>query len=99
MRNGLMAGWGCSSANRTTVLPPIPMPHLISAPDAARGHRLLEVVRHALRERRYRPRTAEAYVVWIRRFVVHHGRRHPGDMGEAEVIRAMWLLIQPAFAA
>ncbi len=42
--------------------------------------RLLEVVRRRLRERRYSPRTQEAYVYWIRAYVLYHERRHPRDL-------------------
>jgi len=45
----------------------------------------MEVVRRRLREQRYSPRTQEAYVHWIRRFIRFHDRRHPRDMGENEV--------------
>lgn len=31
------------------------------------------------------PRTEAAYVMWIRRFIRHHGLRHPRELGEAEV--------------
>jgi integron integrase len=47
----------------------------------------MEVVRRTLRERRYSPRTVEAYVHWIRRFILVNERRHPSDMGETEVRR------------
>ncbi|MBI3402631.1 MAG: integron integrase [Acidobacteria bacterium] len=47
--------------------------------------RLLDRVRAAIRTRHYSPRTAEAYVSWIRRFIVFHGKRHPRDLGEPEV--------------
>ncbi len=30
-------------------------------------------------------RTEEAYVAWIRRFIFFHGKRHPAEMGAAEV--------------
>lgn len=43
------------------------------------------MVRHAIRARHLSPRTEEAYVHWIRRFIVHHGKRHPREMGAAEV--------------
>ena len=46
---------------------------------------LLRTVREKARVRRLSPRTERAYVGWIRRFVRHHGLRHPGEMGEAEV--------------
>ena len=47
--------------------------------------RLLDVVRERIRARHYSPRTERAYVGWVRRFVVFHGKRHPRDMSEAEV--------------
>ena len=45
----------------------------------------MEGVRRQLRARRYSPHTETAYVYWIRRYIVHHGRRHPADLGAAEV--------------
>jgi len=30
-------------------------------------------------------RTEEAYVSWIKRFILFHGKRHPLDMGEPEI--------------
>lgn len=47
--------------------------------------RLLDRVRAAVRVRHYSPRTAEAYVFWVRRFVLFHGKRHPSTMGAVEV--------------
>ena len=47
--------------------------------------RLLEQVRNAMRVRRYSYRTEQSYVEWIKRFVHFHGRRHPREMGAAEV--------------
>jgi len=47
----------------------------------------MEIVRRRLRERRYSARTETAYVFWIRRFIVENGRRHPSDLGEADVAR------------
>ena len=38
-----------------------------------------------IRARHYSRRTEEAYVHWIRRFVLFHGRRHPREMGAAQV--------------
>lgn len=46
---------------------------------------LLQRVREAVRVRHYSIRTEEAYVYWVRRYVLFHGKRHPDDMGEAEV--------------
>lgn len=47
--------------------------------------KLLDRVRQAIRVRHYSLRTEEAYVGWIRRFVVFNGKRHPRELGEAEV--------------
>jgi integron integrase len=46
---------------------------------------LLDRVRLALKARHYSRRTEEAYVGWIKRFILHHGKRHPKDLGEPEV--------------
>jgi len=50
-----------------------------------RQPRLLAQVSEAIRRRYYSRRTEQAYVHWIKRFIYFHGRRHPRDMGEAEV--------------
>jgi integron integrase len=38
-----------------------------------------------MRARHLSPRTETAYVAWIRRFILFHGKRHPDTMGESEV--------------
>ena len=67
------------------VRPLVPLSHLDGPRDPGRQFRLMEIVRQRLRERRYSRRTEEAYVHWIRRYILFHGRRHPRDLGEAEV--------------
>ena len=47
--------------------------------------KFLDQVRTILRTRHYSLRTEEAYVGWIRRFILYHGKRHPREMGGAEV--------------
>jgi len=47
--------------------------------------RLLERVRLTLRARHFSRRTEQAYVAWIRRFVLFHGKRHPESLGAPEV--------------
>jgi len=56
-------------------------------PESRQPARLLDRVRSVLRSKHYSPRTEEAYVGWIRRFVRFHGLRHPEAMGEPEVNR------------
>ena len=46
---------------------------------------MLAFVRECLRARHYSPRTERAYLGWIRRFILFHSKRHPNDMGEAEI--------------
>lgn len=47
--------------------------------------KLLDQVRDAIRRKHYSIRTEEAYVDWIRRFILFHGKRHPRDMGASEI--------------
>jgi integron integrase len=51
----------------------------------AQPPRLLDRVRASLHARHYSPRTVQAYVGWIRRYMVFHGKRHPDQMGGVEV--------------
>jgi hypothetical protein len=46
---------------------------------------LLEQVRQKIRRKHYSLRTEQAYLDWIRRFILHHGKRHPTQMGAGEV--------------
>lgn len=47
--------------------------------------RLLDRLRDRIRVKHYSIRTEEAYTHWARRFILYHGRRHPRDLGPAEV--------------
>ena len=47
--------------------------------------KLLDVVRAKLRLKHYAIRTEEAYVDWIRRFIIFHKKRHPKEMGIPEI--------------
>src|SRR5215510_6971017 len=47
--------------------------------------RLLDRVRAALRMRHYSRKTEKTYAGWIRRFILFHGKRHPRELGAAEV--------------
>jgi integron integrase len=42
-------------------------------------------VRAALRARHGSRRTEKAYVGWIRRYILFHGKRHPAEMGATEI--------------
>jgi site-specific recombinase XerD len=47
--------------------------------------RLLDRVRDKIRVKPYSIRSEHAYVDWVRRFVLFHGKRHPADLGAGEV--------------
>jgi integrase len=47
--------------------------------------KLLDQVRDVIRRKHYSIRTEQAYIDWIKRFIIYHGKRHPGEMGEEEV--------------
>lgn len=47
--------------------------------------RLLDQVRNAMRARHMALSTEKAYVDWIRQFILFHGKRHPRELGNAEV--------------
>jgi integron integrase len=67
------------------MLPLVPQSHLDAPHDPTKPLRLMEIVHRAARERRFSVRTEEAYVHWIRRFIMFHGRRHPKDLGPEDV--------------
>lgn len=47
--------------------------------------RLLEQVRDLIRIKHYSIRTEQAYLQWIRRFILFHGKRHPRELGAEQV--------------
>ena len=57
----------------------------VEIPRDERKYSLLGMVRRQVRLKRMSPRTEEAYVGWIRRYVVFHGKRHPSNLGERDI--------------
>jgi hypothetical protein len=43
--------------------------------------KLLDQIRDFLRVKQYSLRTEEAYLQWIKRFILFHGKRHPDQLG------------------
>jgi len=62
-----------------------PSPEPVSGHAAVTTTTLLEHVRQAIRTRHYSYRTEKAYIHWIQRFTLFHNKRHPTEMGEAEI--------------
>lgn len=58
-------------------------------PDAstppAPAPRLLDQLRDRIRVKHYSIRTEAQYVLWVRRFILFHGKRHPRELGAQEV--------------
>lgn len=71
--------------NHPAVSPAACIPNNRQDSSAPAAPRLLDKVREAIRVRHYSIRTEQAYTDWIRRFIVFHGKRHPGALGKAEV--------------
>jgi len=53
--------------------------------DVPHSPRLLDQVRTLIRRKHMSRATEKAYVQWIRRFILFHNKRHPSQMGGAEV--------------
>jgi site-specific recombinase XerD len=78
-------------------------------PDSAResqggvrkpAKRLLERLREEIRSRHYSRRTEKAYWYWIRYFILFHDKRHPAEMGAAQVTAFLtWLATERNVAA
>jgi hypothetical protein len=49
------------------------------------GRRLLDQVRDVIRIKHYSIRTEQAYLQWIRRYILFHDKRHPSELGSEHV--------------
>jgi integron integrase len=47
--------------------------------------KLLDRVRNLIRIKHYSIRTEQAYLFWIKQFILFHNKRHPSDMAEPEI--------------
>lgn len=47
--------------------------------------KLLDRVREVMRRRNYAYRTEQAYTSWIKRYILHHDKQHPKEMGAREI--------------
>ncbi len=62
-----------------------PRPAGTEVEDPAKPPRLLDRLRREIRVRHYSLRTEMAYVDWVKRFILFHGKRHPSQLGIGEV--------------
>ena len=47
--------------------------------------KLLHELTDAIRTRHYSIRTEQAYVKWVKNFMLFHQKKHPAEMGEKEI--------------
>jgi plasmid stabilization system protein ParE len=52
------------------------MPNTVAKMPRADKPKLLDQVRDVIRRKHYSIRTERAYIDWIKRFIVYHGKRH-----------------------
>ena len=75
-------------------------PNLVPFPRGGSQPKLLDRVRQTIRTRHYSPRTEEAYVHWIRRYIVFHGKKHPSTMGAPDISTFLtWLAVERRVSA
>ncbi len=52
---------------------------------SVRPRKLLDQLADVLRAKHYSYRTEQAYIPWVRRFILFHNKRHPREMGAIEI--------------
>lgn len=70
---------------KTICYPFLGRPNMSVNTSLTQSPRLLDQVRGKIRLKHYSIRTEQAYVDWIKRFVLHFDKRHPVEMGAREV--------------
>jgi hypothetical protein len=59
----------------------------LSGPAEANKPKFLGEIRQLMSLRHYSRRTEEAYIGWIRRYILFHGKRHLRDLGESDIAK------------
>lgn len=68
--------------------------------ESGRSPKLLDRMRAEIRVRHYSRRTEDAYVHWVRQFIVFKGLRHPSELGSQDVTQFLaWLAVKRKVAA
>src|SRR5918998_1507686 len=66
---------------------------LASAIHPAKPRRIEEQLRAACRLRQYSIRTEDAYWRWTKQFILFHAKRHPRELGAAEIREFLTALV------
>jgi site-specific recombinase XerD len=85
--------WAPASRVVYSVTPPGSLVVREAPPPTPQPPWLLDRVRAVIRACHYSRRTEKAYAAWIRRFILFHGKRHPTEMGAAEVTQFLSALV------
>jgi len=57
--------------------------------------KLLDIVRDKIRFKHYSIKTEQSYIGWIKRYIFFHNKRHPIEMGKAEIEQFLtWLAVE-----
>lgn len=59
--------------------------HLLTSEKQVTNPKLLDQIRIHLRVNHYSRKTEEAYISWIKRYILFHNKRHPNEMGAEEI--------------
>ncbi len=66
-------------------MPKPSQPASLPTPPAPRPKKLLDRYSEALRNLHYSLRTERTYSGWVRQYILYHNKRHPSEMGPAEI--------------
>src|SRR6266540_6048179 len=66
-------------------MPNIPNSSSPNVPPAGKAKKLLDQYSEFLRNRHYSLRTEKTYIGWVRQYILYHKKRHPREMGVAEI--------------
>jgi len=72
------------------------MPPTLPTSASLNKPKLLDQVRDVIRRKHFSIRTEQAYVDWIRRFILFHNKRHPKEMAEQELTEFLTHLARDA---
>ena len=75
------------------------MSAILPGTSRARNPKMLDQVRDVLRRQHFSLRTEQAYVGWLRRFILFHAKRHPREMAEQEVTEFLTHLAREGLVA
>ena len=62
-----------------------------------RPKKLLDRVRDAIRRKHYSLRAEQAYVHWIKCFILFHDKRHPKEIGVPEIAASLPHLLEAGY--